>query len=251
MNYQTFFVCFFLLLAVAMKLVAYFVERYQKRKSDFRFVFLSPLFSTKSFFTLRDSSLNKKSLFLKASLNGVLMAMYFLSCYQVRYDLSSIAFSYLIAPGVYFLTLWMGTSLQLFFSLTNVFFVDIHDRPYLSFSLTDFWSKRWNRWIRDWLNGLTLHFKSRHLGIGILVSFFISGIFHEVMFNLPYFIYTGESYFGYMTLFFMLQGLGILFERKFLRQAPPIYRRIFMWLMIIGLCPFFIQKPLLSVIGIF
>jgi hypothetical protein len=250
-NYQTYFVCFFLLLAVAMKLVAYFVEKYQKRKSDFRFVFLSPLFSTKSFHLLRDSKITRTSLFLKALAYGTLMTMYFLSCYQVRNDLSSISFSYLLTPGVYLLTLWMGSSLQLLFSVTGVFFVDIHDRPYLSFSVTDFWSKRWNRWIRDWLNNLTLSFKTRNLTLGIIISFFISGLFHEVMFNLPYYLYTQTLCFGNMMLFFMLQGIGILIEKKFLRQAPAIYRRIFMWLMIIGLSPLFIQRPLLSVIGIF
>ena len=250
MNYQTFFVCFFLCLAVSMKLVAYFVEKYQKRKSDFRFVFLSPLFSTKSFYSLQDNSLSKKQLFTRSTFFGLLMVAYFLSCYQLIDSVSSITFRYLCSLGVYILTLWVGSSTQLLFSLTGMYFVDIHDKPYLSFSLTDFWSKRWNRWIRDWLNNLTHAFKATNIKMSVILSFVISGLFHEVMFNLPYFIYTGRNYFGNMMIFFILQGLGILMEKQFLRQAPAIYRRLLMWVMVIGLSPLFIQRPLLSVIGL-
>jgi hypothetical protein len=164
--------------------------------------------------------------------------------------MSPLLFCYLLAPGIYLLTLWIGSVTQFLFSFTGIAFVDIHDRPYLSFSLTDFWSRRWNRWIRDWLNNLTLKTKSVSLVAGVLFSFFLSGLFHEIMFNLPYFLFTGQKHFGPMMGYFILQGLGLLFERKFLRQATPLMRRIFMWVMVIGLSPLFIGPPLLSVIGL-
>lgn len=248
-NYQTFFVFFFLALALSMKLLAYSVEKSQKRPHNFRFVFLSPLFSTKSYQSLRDPTLTKRLVFLRSCFFGTLMCLYFLSCSELQPQVPSFLFCYLLAPGIYLLTLWIGSLTQLLFSFTGTIFVDIHDRPYLSFSMADFWSRRWNRWIRDWLNNLTLKTKSVNVVAGVLFSFSISGLFHELMFNLPYFIFTGHEYFGSMMAYFILQGLGLLFERKFLRQASPLIRRIFMWVMVIGPSPLFIGPPLLSVIG--
>ncbi len=233
-----------------MKLIAYLVEVAQNRKSDFRFVFLSPLFSTKSFYNLRNQNLKISHLILKMSLHAFLVIIYFSLCLKFKPNLSFLVFSYLVAPGIYLFTLAMGSILQCCFYLTGNRFVDIHDRPYLSYSLTDFWSKRWNRWIRDWLNNLTYGFKFSNLTIGVLVSFFISGIFHEIMFNLPYFLFKDEFVFGNMMIFFSLQSLGILFEKQFLRQTKPIYRRMFMWIMVIGLSPIFVREPLLSVFGL-
>lgn len=233
-----------------MKLVAYAVERTQNRTSDFRFVFTSPLLSTKSYIKLRDENITKRKLFLKASLYGVAVVSHyylvFLSCFHV----SELALRYLCAPGIYFLTLWMSTSFQLIFSFTGVTPVDMHDRPYLAYSLTDFWSKRWNRWVRDWLNTLTVFLKMIHVKWGAILAFLISGFFHEVMFTLPYYLFTGESYFGYMMLFFFFQAVGVLFEKTILKRSHPTLRRVFMWLMILGLSPLFIQRPLLVMIGL-
>jgi len=249
-NYQTFFICFFLIIAICMKLVAYLLEKYQNRNPDFRFVFLSPLLSTKSYQCLRDHQVSRGQLFLKAVIFGALMVMYYSSCYQVQNNLSPIGFSYLVAPGIYLITLWMSASLQLLFSLTGVIFSDMHDRPYLSISLTNFWGRRWNRWVRDWLNHLTYGLKSLNLKYAVMISFLISGLFHEIMFNLPYFIFTGKAYLGSMMVFFFLQGLGVLFEKSYLKNAPIILRRIFMFIMIIGLSPFFVQRPFLAIIGL-
>ena len=248
MEYQIFFLCFFFSVALLMKFVAYFVEKVQKRNPNFRFVFLSPLFSTKSYFNLRDQTLTKTHLFIKMSVFGMMTFAYFYTSYQFKNHFSNLEYRYLLAPGLYVLTLWMSASLQFFFSFTGVTPVDIHDRPYLAFSLTDFWSKRWNRWIRDWLNTLTFFLKMVNLKWGVFLSFLISGLFHEVMFTLPYFLFTGENYFGYMMAFFFLQALGVLFERTFLKDKSPWMRRAFLWIMILGLSPLFVQRPIMAVL---
>lgn len=88
--------------------------------------------------------------------------------------------------------------------------------PLKATSLSDFWSRRWNTAFRD----LTYRFLFRPLtprfggGGAVFIGFVFSGIVHDVVISLP----AGGGY-GRPTLFFLLQGLGILAERSRMGKA--------------------------------
>jgi alginate O-acetyltransferase complex protein AlgI len=83
--------------------------------------------------------------------------------------------------------------------------------PVLSANLSEFWGKRWNTAFRD----LTFRFLfaplSRRLGPrgGVAAGFLFSGVVHDLVISVP----AGGGY-GWPTLYFVLQGLGLLAERS-------------------------------------
>ncbi|MEX1042946.1 MAG: membrane bound O-acyl transferase family-domain-containing protein [Pirellulaceae bacterium] len=91
--------------------------------------------------------------------------------------------------------------------------VPIMDWPILATSLTQFWGKRWNRAFRD----LTHQFLFRPLAprVGpvwaMLAGFLVSGLVHDLVISIP----AGGGY-GWPTLYFLIQGGGVLLERSWL-----------------------------------
>lgn len=83
--------------------------------------------------------------------------------------------------------------------------------PILSTSLSEFWGRRWNTAFRD----LTYRFLFRPLSTrlgpkaGLAVGFLASGVVHDLVVSVP----AGGGY-GWPTLYFVLQGLGLLVERS-------------------------------------
>jgi alginate O-acetyltransferase complex protein AlgI len=85
--------------------------------------------------------------------------------------------------------------------------------PIAATSLAEFWGERWNLAFHD----LASNFLFRPLlpGLGVagatLATFLISGLVHELVISLP----AGGG-FGLPTAYFLLQGVGMLFERSWL-----------------------------------
>lgn len=85
------------------------------------------------------------------------------------------------------------------------------NNPLRSQSLGDFWGRRWNAAVRDLAH--------RHLFLPLvgrcgvagatLVVFFISGVVHDLVISLP-----ARGGWGWPTLYFLLQGCGLLVERS-------------------------------------
>jgi alginate O-acetyltransferase complex protein AlgI len=96
----------------------------------------------------------------------------------------------------------------------------IMDAPLRSKSLSEFWGRRWNAAF----NRLTLDFVFRPLArrhgttIATMAAFLVSGLIHELLTSLP----AGAGY-GLPTVYFLLQGIGILTERA----LPQIRGQIF------------------------
>ncbi len=126
----------------------------------------------------------------------------------------------------------------------------IHHRPWLSRSLSDFWGRRWNRWVGSWLMRVSRQLLPRTTHTQLWGAFLISGLGHELMFALPYYVATGVAHFGPMTLYFLLQPLGITLEKRYLRGTPRSLQRLWAWSWIVLPLPLFTHGPFLALIGI-
>ena len=83
--------------------------------------------------------------------------------------------------------------------------------PVLASSLGDLWGKRWNLGFRDLAHGLIFARVAPRLGTGgaALAVFVASGLVHDLVISVP----AGGGY-GLPTAYFLLQGVGVLAERK-------------------------------------
>jgi membrane bound O-acyltransferase family protein len=82
--------------------------------------------------------------------------------------------------------------------------------PLSATSLSDFWGRRWNLGFRQLTHQLIFQPVRRRTGVvpAILLSFFASGVIHDLVISLP-----ALGGYGLPTGYFLLQGLGIVFER--------------------------------------
>ncbi len=83
--------------------------------------------------------------------------------------------------------------------------------PQLAISLTEFWGKRWNTAFRDFAHAFC--FLPVHARFGpaaaIWATYLFSGVIHDVVLSIP----AGSGY-GLPTLYFLIQGLGTVLERR-------------------------------------
>lgn len=148
---------------------------------------------------------------------------------------------------VYPFSIFIGKSVQLVSGLFHQIPVPIHRVPYKSKNLFEFWSLRWNIWIRDWLHSLGKYVLPYSPRLRSFFIFLASGLFHECMVNIPYYLYTGKQYIGYMSLYFFIQYLGISLDKKLVKF--PRLRYLLMWITIFAPASFFASPALMETFG--
>lgn len=154
----------------------------------------------------------------------------------------------LISPAVYFLTETLGAIGQLLFPFHPS--LPIHHQPFLSKSLGNFWGRRWNLWVQDWLRDISDAFRGGSRFKTIAVAFLFSGFFHELMCNFPYWLVYRKSYFGTMMAYFLIQALALWVDKKYIRIRSVFWKRLYCWCAIIIPSPLFINVPLLTFLGL-
>jgi alginate O-acetyltransferase complex protein AlgI len=83
--------------------------------------------------------------------------------------------------------------------------------PVVSASLSEFWGRRWNTAFRDLAHRFLFRPLAGRLGprAGLAAGFLFSGAVHDLVISAP----AGGGY-GLPTLYFVVQGLGLLAERS-------------------------------------
>jgi alginate O-acetyltransferase complex protein AlgI len=114
-----------------------------------------------------------------------------------------------------------GVALSLHFGLFQLFSCGwrhagiqarpLMNRPLVSESLGEFWGRRWNTAFRDLTHRFLFRPLTRRIGVraGLAGGFVFSGLVHDLVISWP----AGGGY-GGPTLFFAIQGVGMLIERS-------------------------------------
>lgn len=120
---------------------------------------------------------------------------------------------------------------------------EIFDEPYRASSLSDFWSRRWDRPVSRLLRRLIYEPAKPHVGpiIASLAAFAISGIAHEFFVDVVL-----RQFDGRMLLFFAIHGVVTVVSSGLIRR--PVLSRVILWVSLILTGALFIG-PLLETIS--
>jgi D-alanyl-lipoteichoic acid acyltransferase DltB (MBOAT superfamily) len=101
------------------------------------------------------------------------------------------------------------------------------DKPVLARSLSDFWGRRWNLAFRDLMHQFVFQPLTPQVGPAraTLVVFFISGLIHDSVIS-----FAAHGGYGLPTIYFVIQGLALLFERSRVGRRVGLGRGIRGWL---------------------
>lgn len=108
----------------------------------------------------------------------------------------------------------------------------INIRPWQSADLADFWGRRWNRLIGNWLYQVVFMPLRRRPKTAMFATFVVSGLIHELLVSLPFMLVYGENIWGLMTGYFLIQYLAIRVERGL--QLPAFGKRILLWFVVLA-----------------
>ncbi len=241
LSYQVTFVLNFFLCYSLMKLISFLLSKDKKILGKF---LKAPYLSIRSlsYHPLRDKSVVMRFLlFFFLTAFAVVMADQFLVPMNFFDTL-------LFSPAIYFFTEMVGAFGQILFFKTSTF--PIHRKPLHAKSLSHFWGRDWNLWVQDWLRDVSEGLSRRNHNRRIILVFLISGIFHELMVNLPYWILYRQSYFGTMLGYFLIQAMALWIDKRIVKKWGPTLRRIYLWTSVILPSPLFINVPLLKFFGL-
>jgi hypothetical protein len=152
--------------------------------------------------------------------------------------------SYLcIVPYLLFTTA-IGTTAQILFASFGVHVQALHERPWLSRSVAEFWGRRWNCIVGDWLRQVCFNPFRRRPRTAILLAFTASGIVHECLLNVPMFFGYGVGVVGSMAFYFAIQTVGVFVERAWFRRSP-LLGRAFSWCVVLLPAPMVLNEGVL------
>jgi hypothetical protein len=105
--------------------------------------------------------------------------------------------------------------IALFWQAMGVGAEPIMSKPILAKSLSEFWGKRWNLGFRQLAHEFIFRPLQKRAGVPLagLLVFLVSGLIHDLVISLP-----ARGGYGLPTAYFLLQGLGVIFERSSLAR---------------------------------
>ena len=183
-------------------------------------------------------------LFRTALLCGALLVSYWIYGHLVdAVGTRSILLSYCAAPVLLLVSETFLAIVTLLWLPSGQVLPSIHNRPWLARSVADFWGHRWNLWFSDWFRYAIFQRLRRQPVFALVLAFAVSGILHEWVINVPLYFVTARALFGTMMLYFLLQAVGVLVERRF--KGRPILMMVFAWFVVFAPAPLVLNEGLL------
>ena len=237
------FVLAIALLGFVMKLVALLLPG-ARTKTDWRFV-LSPLPAPGSMRRAQPLANASRLVLPTLGLAALLVAAYWVYWKLVRtFEIHGIILSYLAAPFLLLMGYLLAPLVSPFWLPSGRLLPPVHNHPPLMRSVGDFWGRRWNLWFSDWFRLAIFNRGRQRPVLALILVFALSGLMHEWVINVPLWFVTGRFLFGTMMLYFLLQAVGILVERRFLKGRAR-WRIAFAWLVVFVPAPLMINEGLL------
>jgi hypothetical protein len=163
------------------------------------------------------------------------------------FQIRGILLSYLAVPILLLVVEFIVALTGLIFLPGGRPFPAVHHRPWSARSLADFWGNRWNMWVNDWFRYTIFTRLRRRPVLALFLAFAVSGLMHEWVINLPLYCLTGRVLFGTMMLYFLIQPVGILLERRFLKGHRWLMI-MFAWAMVVAPSPLMLNEGMLRVL---
>jgi alginate O-acetyltransferase complex protein AlgI len=126
--------------------------------------------------------------------------------------------------------------------------VPLMNAPTRATSLADFWGNRWNTAFHDLARTLVFMPLRRPLGVAgaTFATFLGSGVVHDLVISVP-----ARGGYGLPTLYFLIEGAGVLFERTRVARRIGLGRRamlgrLFTAIVVIAPVPLLFHEPFLT-----
>ena len=160
------------------------------------------------------------------------------------FHLRGIALSYLAVPAVLLMTTALMAPVTILWLPSGRLLPALHHNPFAARTVADLWGRRWNLWVSDWFRYAVFAPLRRRPVFAVWLVFFLSGVLHEWVLNLPFWFVTGQKRFGTMMLYFLLQAAGVLLERRFLKRFPRL-NLLFTWIVVFVPVPLVFHESML------
>lgn len=137
--------------------------------------------------------------------------------------------------GIFFAHFGLFHLLALEWQRRGIMAEPIMNAPIAAQSLGEFWGRRWNRGFNDLVRRYSFYPLVPRFGVinATLATFLASGLIHDLVVSVP-----ARTGYGLPTAYFLIQGLGVIFERSSLGRKLGLRHglrgRLFTYLVTIG-----------------
>lgn len=194
------------------------------------------------------STADSKSLLKSSCLSILALCFAYFLYWRVAnaIDAKGYLLSYLAIPIVALFE-YTGSVFQLFCLGTGRRIPNVHNQLQRSASVADFW-RRYNVWVSDWFHQVLFRPLRKTPLMAALWVFVFSGLFHEIIINLPLFMLFHVNLFGSMVAYFFLQWVAVAIDHVYLRSRSRL-RRLFLYVAVVAPAPWILNEGLLRIFG--
>jgi hypothetical protein len=210
---------------------------------------LTPLCSSETWSrSPRATIADLKSLLKRSCLSILVLCFAYFTYYRLTdaIDAKGWLLSYLAVPIVVLFE-FACSPVRLLCLATGRRIANIHNHLLRSAGTGDFW-RRYNVWVSDWFHQILFRPFPKTPMIASLLVFIFSGLWHEVLINLPFFILFHVNLFGSMMAYFFIQWVAVTIDHVYLRGRSRL-RRAFLYVAVVGPAPLILNESLLRIFG--